>query len=257
MTAPASYRPGLRRIALALAAAPLALGLAACSKDASETAVPSGAPLAKVAPPAGKAWSDVAVVTPDGGYQMGNPQAPIKLVEFGALSCSHCAEFSEKASAEIRDNFVASGRVSYELRFMMNNFLDIPAVLLATCGSPEAVIPLSDQFWGWQTTMFDTLQKTGQAQLQAAAQLPPEQRFVAVAAAAGMDQFYASRGIAADQGKACLADGAKATKLTADAAAQAEKYKIEGTPTFTLNGQKVEGNTWEAIKVELEKAGAR
>ena len=128
MTAPASYRPGLRRIALALAAAPLALGLAACSKDASETAVPSGAPLAKVAPPAGKAWSDVAVVTPDGGYQMGNPQAPIKLVEFGALSCSHCAEFSEKASAEIRDNFVASGRVSYELRFMMNNFLDIPAV---------------------------------------------------------------------------------------------------------------------------------
>ncbi len=257
MTARASHRSGLRRIALALAAAPLVLGLAACNKDAGETAAPTGALLAKVAPPAGQAWSDVAVATPDGGYQMGNPQAPIKLVEFGALSCSHCAEFSEKGSAEIRDNFVASGRVSYELRFMMNNFLDLPAVLLATCGSPEAVIPLSDQFWGWQKTMFETLQKTGDAQLQAATQLPSGQRFVTIAAAGGMDQFFASRGIAADQGKTCLADGTKATKLAADAAAQAEKYKIEGTPTFTLNGQKVEGNTWEAIKVELEKAGAR
>ncbi len=257
MTAPAIRPIAGRRFALALAIAPLVLGLVACSKDAGETAAPSGAALAKIAPPAGKAWSDIVVATPEGGYQMGNPQAPIKLVEFGALSCSHCAEFSEKGSAEIRDNFVASGRVSYELRFMMNNFLDIPAVLLATCGSTEAVLPLSDQFWGWQKTMFDTLQKTGEAQLQAAAQLPPEQRFVAIAAAGGMDQFFASRGIASDQGKTCLADGAKATKLAADAAAQAEKYKIEGTPTFTLNGQKVEGNTWEALKVELEKAGVR
>jgi protein-disulfide isomerase len=195
--------------------------------------------------------------SPDGGYQIGNPQAPIKLIEFGALSCSHCAEFSEKASAEIRDNFVASGRVSYELRFMMNNFLDVPAVLLATCGSSEAVVPLSDQFWGWQKTLFENLQKVGDAQLQAAAQLPPEQRFGAIAAAGGMDQFFASRGIAADQGKICLADGAKATRLATNSTAQGEKFKIEGTPTFTLNGQKLDGNTWEAIRVELEKAGAR
>ena len=257
MTARAPYRSGLRQIAIALAAAPLVLGLAACNKDASETAAPSGAPLAKVAPPGGKAWSEVVVATPEGGYQMGNPQAPIKLVEFGALSCSHCAEFSEKGSAEIRDNFVASGRVSYELRFIMNNFLDVPAALLATCGSSEAVIPLSDQFWGWQKTMFETLQKSDQAQLQAAAQLPPEQRFVAIAAAAGMDQFFASRGIAADQGKSCLADSAKATRLATNSTAQSEKFKIEGTPTLTLNGQKIDGNTWEVTKVELEKAGAR
>jgi protein-disulfide isomerase len=246
-----------RRIAIALAIAPLTLGLAACNKSGTETAAPSGKPIANIAPPAGKLWSDVAVATPDGGYQMGNPQAPIKLVEFGALSCSHCAEFSEKGSAEIRDSFVASGRVSYELRFMMNNFLDVPAVLLATCGSTEAVIPLSDQFWGWQKTMFDTLQKAGDAQLQAATQLPPEQRFVAIAAAGGMDQFFAARGIAADQGKACLADAAKATKLASNTTIWGEQFKIEGTPTFMLNGLKLDGNTWEAIKADLEKAGAR
>lgn len=257
MTAFAAPRSAAHKFSLALAIAPLALGLAACNKDTAETAAPNGAPIAKIAPPAGKAWSDVVATTADGGYQMGNPQAPIKLVEFGALSCSHCAEFSEKGSAEIRDNFVASGRVSFELRFMMNNFLDVPAALLATCGSSEAVIPLSDQFWGWQKTMFENLQKSDQAQLQAAAALPPEQRFVAIAAAAGMDQFFASRGIAADQGKSCLADSAKATQLATNSTAQSEKFKIEGTPTLTLNGQKIDGNTWEVVKVELEKAGAR
>ena len=72
-----------------------------------------------------------------------------------------------------------------------------------------------------------------------------------------MDQFFASRGIAADQGKICLADSAKATKLATNSTAQSEKFKIEGTPTLTLNGQKIDGNTWEVVKVELEKAGAR
>jgi len=117
-----------------------------------------------VAPPAGKTWTEVVEVTADGGYRVGNPNAPVKLLEFGALSCSHCAEFSETASKELLGDFVTSGKVSYELRFFMLNALDIPATLLATCGSPEAVVALADQFWAYQKTMFQTLQ-ANEAQL--------------------------------------------------------------------------------------------
>jgi protein-disulfide isomerase len=247
----------LRTIAAASLLLPLVLGLAACGKkDEGAVTGLNGEPIAKIAAPAGKSWAETFTVTPEGGYRMGNPEAPIKLVEFGALSCSHCAEFAEKSSAELRDNFIASGRVSYEVRFYMLNALDIPATLLATCGAPEATLPLAEQFWGAQRDMFASLQRN-QALLESASNLPPAQRFGAVARAGGMDAFFAARGIAADQASSCLADTAKATKLVDATNAASEQYKITGTPTFLINGTKVEFNTWETIKPELERLGAR
>lgn len=242
----------------ALVATTMALALVACGKkeEGAAAAPTSGEVIAKIAPPAGGSWADTYAATPEGGYRMGNPDAPIKLVEYGALSCSHCAEFAEKSAAEMRDNFIASGRVSYEVRFFMLNALDVPATLLATCGSPEATLPLAEQFWGWQKNMFTNLQ-SNEAALQSASQLPPEQRFVAIAQAGGMDTFFTSRGIAADQAKACLADTAKATQLVEATNKAGQELNITGTPTFFLNGAKLDTNTWEGVKVLLEKAGAR
>ena len=246
-----------RFAALLLAAAPLALGLSACKKDDAAGTAKVAAPLAKVGAPAGKAWAEVFAVTPEGGYRIGNPDAPVKLIEFGALSCSHCAEFADKSFPKIRDEYVASGRVSYELRLFMLNMLDVPAALLATCGSPEAVIPLSEQFWAWQPNMFDSLQKAGDAQVQAAGSLPDNQRFGAIAKMGGMDTFFAARGIAAEQGAACLTDSAKASKLVAQTQEAGNKYQITGTPTFYLNGANVGSLTWEALEPMIQNAGAR
>lgn len=247
----------LRRFALALAVAPLALGLAACSKGSESGNAAKGEAVANVAAPAGKAWADMVTKTPEGGYLLGNPEAPIKLVEFGALSCSHCAEFSEKSSAELRDKFVASGRVSYELRLFMLNALDMPAALLVTCAAPEAVPGLSEQFWAWQPTMFENLQKAGDAQMQAIQAQQPPASFVSLAKASGMDQFITARGVAADQASTCLADTKKATELAQQTQDASAKYEITGTPTFMINGDKVTGNTWAEIKTLLEQRGAR
>jgi protein-disulfide isomerase len=249
-------RPTFRRLALAVAIAPLALGLAACGKGEDKGAT-SGEPIAAITPPAGKAWTDTVTKTADGGYRMGNPEAPIKLVEYGALSCSHCAEFAEKSSAELRDQMVASGRVSYELRLFMLNALDMPAALLVTCGAPEAVPGLADQFWAWQPTMFQNLQGAGDAQMQAISTQRPPANFVALAQVSGMRDFITARGIAADQATTCLADTKKATELAQQTQDASTKYEITGTPTFMINGDKVPGNTWAEIKKLLEDRGAR
>ena len=247
------------RAAAAATLAALALSLAACGKSDDTAGAPeaSGTPIAKIAPPAGQAWADKITVTSEGGYLMGNPEAPIKLVEYGALSCSHCAEFSEAGFAELRDDYINSGRVSFELRHFMLNPLDISATLLATCGAPESVIPLSEQFWAWQPTMFSNLQSAGDAQLQAAGNLPPAQRFGAIAQAAGMTQFFAERGIAADQAAACLADVDKATALSNATQKASEEKKVSGTPWFFINGRDVGTQTWATLEPMLQNAGAR
>ena len=246
--------------AAAITLAAFALALTGCGKsgdDAGNAPTVSASPLPKVAAPAGQSWAEKVSVTPEGGYLMGNPEAPIKLIEFGALSCSHCAEFAEKSFAKLRDDYVASGRVSYDLRLFMLNAWDLPAAMLATCGAPESVIPLSEQFWAWQPNMFANMQAAGDAQIQAAAALPPAQRYQAMAKLTGMDAFFAERGIAADQGAACLADANKATALANQTQAAAEKYKVSGTPWFYLNGKDIQTVTWEVLEPMLQQAGAR
>lgn len=248
--------PNRTRLLITLALAPLAL--VACKQEASSPSsdAPKAEAVAAVAPPAGKTWTEVVEVTPEGGYRVGNPNAPVKLMEYGALSCSHCAEFSETASKELLGDFVTSGKVSYELRFFMLNALDVPATLLATCGSPEAVITLAEQFWAYQPTMFEAL-KSNEAQFQQASALPPAQRFTALAKAGGMDTFFASRGIAQQQGQTCTADVNKATALANATNKAASEMGITGTPTFFINGTKIEGNTWPVVKTALQSAGAR
>ncbi|WP_159976920.1 MULTISPECIES: thioredoxin domain-containing protein [unclassified Novosphingobium] len=250
-------RNRFRQIALGLLVAPLALGLAACGKKEDPAAGPSGEPIARVAPPAGKAWADMIEKTPEGGYRMGNPEAPIKLIEYGALSCSHCAEFAKESFDKLRDDYVASGRVSYEMRYFMLNVFDIPASLLATCGTTEAVIPLSEQFWAWQPKMFENMQNADKAKLAALDALPKEQQIAAVAEISGMNEFFASRGIARDQGNACVSDTAKAKALADQTQKASEQFNITGTPSFIINGNSVGSGSWAEIEPKLQQAGAR
>jgi protein-disulfide isomerase len=246
----------IRTLALAAAALPLALTLAACGNK-TPNAAPSGEPAAKVAPPAGKAWTDVVAKTEEGGYRVGNPDAPIKLVEYGALSCSHCAEFAKESGEKLLNDYVASGRVSYELRYFMLNAFDVPASLLATCGAPEAVIPLSEQFWAWQPNLFSNLQSVGDAKLQQAAALPPAQRMQTIAQLGGMTEFFASRGISRDQAATCLADSAKADALAKQTETASTKYQVTGTPTFFINDAPVGTADWATLEPKLQAAGAR
>jgi protein-disulfide isomerase len=249
-------RPPLRRIVLALVTAPLALGLAACNKD-KDASAPSGEPIAKIAAPANRAWSDVVAKTEEGGYRMGNPDAPIKLVEYGSLTCSHCAEFADKGAGVLRDTFVASGRVSYEFRNFVRDPIDITSAMLARCGQPEGFFALTDQLFANQPAMFDKWNAAGQAGQTAVMNQPDAKRFIAIGEAAGLTEFVSSRGIAKDQANTCLANVKEAQDLADKTQKQGEEYDISGTPTFLINGAKFDGNTWEAVKARLEQLGAR
>ena len=70
---------------------------------------------------------------------MGNPDAPVKLVEYASLTCPHCARISPtKATAALRDTYVRSGQVSWEFRHFLLNAPDLALSLLARCQPPAA-----------------------------------------------------------------------------------------------------------------------
>ena len=247
-----------RSLALALSAS-LALALAACGdKEAADGTVAAAAPVAAVPAPAGTAWRDTVVETPEGGHLVGNPNAPIKLVEYGSLTCPTCAAFATEGMEPLLSKYVDSGRVSFELRnFAVHGPVDIVLARLARCGAKEAVIPLSDQVWKNLQSLTGPLQ-ANQAAVEQAMNLPMEQRFAAMAQIGGFYEFFASRGISADQARACLADVPSLETLAAATDRYAKQDGVTGTPTFTLNGDKLDGvNGWAQLEPVLQRAGAR
>lgn len=253
--------PTVRTLSLTLLAAPLALALAACGSREDAEAPPKGEPIAPIAAPAGTSWVDRAVETPEGGFRIGNPDAPIKLVEYASHTCSHCAEFSQTGAAPL-DGYVNKGVVSYEIRNLVRDPIDLTIALLARCGPPESFHPLANQVWGNFESVMQTVQANSAA-LEAASQQPPATRFQAMAQAGGLLDFFAARGISKDQAMACLADTAKAQQIAERSQKQSEEFDLQGTPTFFINGKLVEGTTWVAsgsnpgLEAALQTAGAR
>lgn len=237
-----------------LALIALSLTLAACGKS-EEGAKPTGEPVAAVAPPAGTSWSQTVSETPDGYYLMGNPDAKVKLVEFGSYTCSHCKDFTAEASEEI-NKLVDTGKMSFEFRPYVRDPIDISTALLARCGGKDIYYPLSEQFFANQTAMFDKVQAMGDARYQAVMSAPPAQRFGQLASDLGLVEFAQQRGISADQAKQCLADTAAAEKLAKGVETANSQYQITGTPSFLINGVLVDNAAnWASLQPKLKAAG--
>lgn len=238
-------------------AAPLALALAACGGDTGEAEVGAleGEPIAAIPAPEGSSWLETASKTAEGGFVIGNPDAPIKLVEFASHTCGACAYFAETGSAPLQQDYVSTGVVSYEIRPLLRDPLDVTISALAQCGAPESFHALSDQAWAALPSFGEALQASGAYESAMAA--PPEQRFLLLAQGAGLIDFFASRGLSADQARTCLADTAKIEEMANTSRAAADAAKVTGTPTFFLNGNRIEENQWAALEPILQRAGAR
>ncbi len=246
----------LRRLAFASLAAPLALGLAACGSDAGTEAALEAEPVAAVPAPAGQTWSETTTVTDFDGYQIGNPAAPIKLVEYGSLTCGACANFTQTGFEQLREKYVDTGKVSFELRNQVHNGIDLVLARLVRCSGPDAMVPLSEQVWMNFNDVMNTVQQNGAAMERAMA-MPEAQRFAAAAEAAGLLDFFAARGLSRDQARTCLADVESVKAIAERSDQQSKELDVAGTPTFFVNGQKVEANSWDTLEPVLQRAGAR
>jgi protein-disulfide isomerase len=246
------------KFAAFLALAPLAL-LAGCNKgdpSANGSASAPAKPAATVAPPAGQQWTDVVVQTAD-GFRMGNPNAAVKLVEYGSRTCPVCGAFGREGMQPLEHKYVASGKVSYEFReYMVHGQPDIPASLLGVCAGPAAFFPLLEQMYQNQEAVEEKLgSPEGQALFQRMSTAQPVQVANAWADYLGYIDFVKQRGIPEAKARACLADSKTLDHITKVMRAGDEKG-VTGTPSFFINDSKADAITWGQLEPELKAAGA-
>ena len=232
----------------------LPLALAGCSKE-SATGNVTAAPVAAAAAPAGQQWQDTVAKT-EQGYRMGNPDAPVKLVEYGARLCPGCRELAATAFQPLMANYVSTGKVSFEFRdFLIHGPAELALATLGRCGGPGPFFPILEQTYAIQDKFIEKWQAMTPAQ-QATAGKTPAQILTDYSNALGAVDFVKQRGIPEAKAQACIKDETMINEITAVTEKAGGDGTVSGTPTVILNGKPIENPTWENIEQALKSAGA-
>jgi protein-disulfide isomerase len=233
----------------------VALILSGCGGDEggnlSAAAGNSSSPLPQIPAPNNGDWSQIVSQTEDGGLRMGNPDAPVKLVEYASLTCPHCARFSEEATGPLRDTYIRSGQVSWEFRNFLLGPHDVALSLLARCQPPAAYFGTIDQIFAQQQELVGGIDE---AETQRIQPLPPEQRIAPLARAMDLDTFFARRGMPEPRFNQCLANRQGIQQLEDMTSRAVSELEVSGTPTFFINGEKQDVSDWSALEPRLRAA---
>jgi len=242
------------RFALA-GAAFVALGACNADKATTNGTATTGVAATPVAATNNGDWSSVVSQTPEGGYVIGNPNAKVKLIEFGSMTCHFCADFEEQGGKPLVDNYVKKGLVSWEFRNFVRDPYDLTASLIARCGGTASFFGLTRAFYASQKEWMAKIQTADPAQLEALQGQGPQAQFKALADIAGFPAFAAMRGVPKAKTEACLADPAAASQLVQMNSDAVSTFNIQGTPGFVINGETVtDASTWKLLEPKLKAA---
>lgn len=232
------------------------LAAAACNAEQQPQGGADGptGPIQSVERPASGDWSEAVVQTNEGGFVMGNPSAPVKLVEFGSMTCPACAAFDQTAMPELIDKYVKSGKVSFEFRNFVRDPYDITAALIARCNGAPTFFPLTRAMFEDQAEWTGRLQQVPAEQMQGLQAMAPEQQFTTIAKWAGLQQFAAMRGVPSAKSGQCLANQDEINRLVQMNSDATSQYDIAGTPSFLINGKLAAANGWRDLEPLIRKA---
>lgn len=233
-------------LASGLMIAALPVGSAAKPAKRARAAAPAAQP--------GPRWDQTITMTQQGFPVMGNPAAPVKVVEFISFTCPHCADFSAESNAPLQLGLVRQGKVSLELRPFIRISIDEIPSLLALCGDKSRYFPNEAALLGAQKTWFRKPADPGyEARWQALENNKSAQRKV-IAQDLGLYKIMLARGYTAKQLDTCLADEAKLQWLNEQTNYAGTTLHVEGTPSFLINDVLQPVYAWEPLKPLIETA---
>lgn len=204
--------------AVALVAAAGALWLAGKTPDAGMTPISLSASAQETAT-AATTTSSVASRVPD--MVMGKIDAPVTVVEYASFTCPHCANFHATVWNEFKKNYIDTGKVKFVYREVYFDKFGLWAAIVARCGGPEKYFGISDILYNHQKDWLASNDEKGIAD--------------------ALKKIGLSAGMTEDQVNACLNDNDQAKAMVTAYQTNATNDKIEGTPTFIINGESHSG----------------
>lgn len=203
-------------------------------------AATSGSMLASssIAQPAAS-WTDKVSQSQVGGHLLGNPAATQKVVEYMSYTCPHCAAFDEESNPRLATGYIANGKTSLEVRNFVRDPVDMTVALLARCGEPRSFFRRHKGLLASQRTWLGKASALGRSGQAAWFEGDTNTRLKRIASDLGLyDELRRHAPLATDaQINICLSNKAGQNKVLAMTKFAADTVKVQGTPSFTLNGK--------------------
>jgi protein-disulfide isomerase len=165
---------------------------------------------------------------------IGDPKAPVTVIEYAMFTCPHCADFYRDVFPKLKADYIDTGKVRLVFREVYFNRPSLWAAMIARCAP-------ADRYFGIADVLFAT-------QLDWAAQTDEQamiQKLYAIGRQAGLSD---------KEMDACMQDRGFAEALVAAYQKNSAADKIDATPTFIVNGTKVENVPWDEFKAKIDAA---
>lgn len=165
---------------------------------------------------------------------LGNPNAPVQVVEYASITCPHCARFNANVFPTFKAKYVNTGKVLYTYREFPTPPENISAAgaMIARCAGPDRYLAVIDALFRNQEQALYTKHDV-------------HAFFMAGAQAGGLSE---------EQMKACIADPASLQAFNDRTQHAHTVDKIDGTPTVLVNGKVVEPAGPEMTVADLDAA---
>ena len=148
---------------------------------------------------------------------VGSAAAPVTMVVYSSLTCSHCGDFHVITYPLLKMAYVDTGRMKFVFRDFPLNEAAIAGSMVARCSGDRFFSTLDALFNGQYSWAFSADYK------------------------GGLKQVVAPLGITSDDVEACLASAELRSGVLNIKSTGSQSYGVNSTPTFLVNGQKVVG----------------
>lgn len=173
-----------------------------------------------------------AEIRPD--FTLGQPDAPVTVIEYGSFTCPHCQHWHETVWPEFKKNYVDTGKVKFIFREVYFDKFGLWAGMVAQCSGEMRYYGVVDMLYDEQKEWIGS-GDAGEI-------------------AENLRKIGAKAGMSRDQIDACLNDANMAQSMVATYQKHATDDKIDGTPTFMVNGEKHSNMGYDEFAAVLDKA---
>ena len=151
---------------------------------------------------------------------MGSTSAKVTVIEYASASCPHCARFNNDVFPAFKAKYIDSGKVHYVFREFLTPPVEVAAAgfLTARCAGKDKYFSVLDAIYHGQEAMFQSGDFRGSLQ-----------------------RIAQSAGLSEAQFNACVEDDKAIKALNDRVDRYAKEDNITGTPTFFVNGKKLDG----------------
>ncbi|MBV2360153.1 DsbA family protein [Thalassococcus sp. CAU 1522] len=147
---------------------------------------------------------------------LGNPQAPITVIEYSSFTCPHCANFHRDVFPQLKAEYIDTGKVSLVYREVYFDRFGLWASLVARCDGARHFFAITDTLFAEQKAWIGS---------------GDPQEIIA-----NLRRIGRQAGLGDDRLDTCLSDNEHATALVAWFQRNAERDGVRSTPSFVING---------------------